>query len=84
MKIKIQTSDTNLNLVLPTNLLVGKTVVKIAGMVGRKYAGDALKDIPPEALELLCAELRRVKKKHGSWELVDIRTAGGSIVHITL
>lgn len=84
MKIRIKSDDVNLNLVLPTRLLIGKTVVKIANSLGRKYAADALKDISPETLEILCAELRRVKKKYGAWDLVDIESADGDIVKIIL
>ena len=84
MKIRIKSDGTNLNLVFPTRLLIGKTVVKIANTIGRRYASEALEGIPPEALEILCAELRRIKKKHGSWALVDVRSAGGEIVQVIL
>ena len=83
MRIRIKSDEVNLNLVLPTRLLIGKTVVKLANTIGRRYT-DALKDIPPESLEILCAELRRVKKKYGSWELVDVESAEGDIVQIIL
>ena len=83
MRIRIKTDDTNLNLVFPTNLLIGKTVVKIANTIGRRYT-DALEGIPPEGLERLCAELRRIKKQRGAWELVDIESAEGDIVQIML
>ena len=84
MKIRIKWDEANLNLVFPTRLLIGKTVVKIANTIGRKYAAEALEGIPPEALELLCAELRRIKKKHGAWELVDVESADGDIVQVIL
>ena len=83
MKIRIKSDEVNLNLVLPTRLLIGRTVVKLANTIGRRYT-DALKDIPPEDLEILCAELRRIKKKHGTWELVDVESAAGDIVQIIL
>ena len=84
MKIRVHGDDANVNLILPTNLVFGNIVVKLVNTVGRRYAGEALEKIPPEALERLFAEMRRIKKKHGSWELVDIESADGSIVHITL
>lgn len=83
MKIRIKSADTNLNLVFPTRLLIGKTVIKLANTVGRRYT-DALKDIPPHTLEVLCAELRRIKKKYGAWDLVDAESADGDIVQIIL
>ena len=84
MKIRIKSDETNLNLVLPTRLLIGKTVVRLANLVGRRYAAEAMASIPPDTLELLCAELRRVKKKYGAWELVDIESSDGEIVQIVL
>ena len=84
MRIRIKSEETNLNLVFPTGLLIGNTVLKIANTMGRRYASEALESIPPEALEILCAELRRIKKQYGSWELVDVETADGQIVKITL
>ena len=84
MKISVHDDETDLNLWLPTNLIFGKLTVKLINGVGRKYAGEALEKIPPEALERLFAEIRRIKKKYGSWELVDVESADGSIVHITL
>ena len=84
MRIRIKSDETNLNLVFPTRLIIGRTVVKIAAIIGRRYAAEAMAGIPPEALEILCAELRRIKKKHGAWELVDMESAHGDIVQIIL
>ena len=84
MRITVKSEDTNVNLVLPTNLIFGRGTVWLANHFGRKYAGDAMKDIPPEALKRLFAEFRRIKKTHGRWELVEVRSADGDEVHITL
>ncbi len=84
MRIKVKSEDTNVNLVLPTNLIFGRGIVWLANHFGRKYAGDAMKDIPPEALKKLFAEFRRIKRIHGRWELVEVRSADGHEVHITL
>ena len=84
MRIRIKSDETNLNLVLPTRLLIGKTVVKLANTIGRRYAAEAMAGIPPESLEILCAELRRIKKKYGAWDFVDVESADGDIVQIIL
>ena len=84
MKIRVKGDGVNLNLVLPTRLIFGKTVVKLANSIGRRYAAEAMEAIPPEALEILCAELRSIKKRYGSWELVDVESANGDIVQIIL
>ena len=49
-----------------------------------QYAPEAMVEIPPEAIPKLCAELRRLKKKYGALELVELDTAGGDHVKITL
>ena len=84
MKIRVKGDGVNLNLVFPTRLLVGKTAVKLVNTIGRRFAAEALEAISPEGLEALCAELRSIKKRHGSWELVDVRSAEGDIVQIIL
>lgn len=73
-----------MNLLLPTGLIFGKGTAWLANHVGRKYAEDSMKNIPPEALEALFAEFRRIKKKHGSWELVDIESSSGEVVKVIL
>ena len=84
MRIKVKSEDTNVNLVLPTNLIFGRGTVWLANHFGRKYAGDAMKNIPPEALDRLFAEFRRIKRRYGSWELVHVISSDGEEVHITL
>lgn len=84
MKIQIRGGGHDLNLRFPTWLCFSKTAVWLANHVGRKYAEDAMKDIPPEALEALFAEFRRIKKKHGSWELVNVESSAGEQVKAIL
>ena len=84
MKISVHDDETNLNLWLPTNLIFGKLTVRLVNGLGRKYAGEALEKIPPEALEKLFAELRCIKKKYGSWDLVEVESADGRSVRVTL
>lgn len=84
MKIHIRSEHHKLQLYLPTGLIFSKTVAKLGCRYGLRYAGSAMKDIPPEAVEALFAEFRRIKRKHGSWKLVDVEGADGQIVSITL
>ena len=84
MKIEAKGRGHNLSLVLPTRMLFSKTVWKIVNSTGRKYAPEALERIPPEAMEAIFTELTRVKKKYGKWELVDIESADGETITITL
>lgn len=84
MKIKVKADGHKINLLLPTRLLFGKGAVWLTNHFGRKYAAEALKDIPPEALDALFAEFRRIKKKHGNWELVDVESSSGEKVKVIL
>ena len=84
MKIQIRNKEFGFFIPLPTNLVFSKGTAWLANHFGRKYAGDALKDIPPEALDALFAEFRRIKKKHGTWELVEVESSDGDRVRITL
>ena len=51
--------------------------------MGRQYF-DELRDISPEAVDRLFAEFRRIKRKHGQWTLVEVCSAGGDEVTVTL
>lgn len=84
MKILVKYDEGDIKLWLPTILVCNKGTAWLANHVGRKYAGEAMKDIPPEALDKLFAELRRIKKVHGSWDLVEIKSADGNEVLIQL
>ena len=84
MRITVKSEDANINLVLPTNLIFGRGTVWLANHFGRKYAGEAMQDIPPEALDRLFAEFRRIKRRYRRWTLVEVHSADGSDVEITL
>ena len=84
MKIHIKSEGQNLRFWLPTRLLFSKTVARLGGKYGKRYAGDAMKNIPLEAIEMLFAEFRRMKGKHKNWELVKIERADGSVVDVSL
>ena len=84
MRIRVQAEGRNINIALPTCMIFSKAVARIANTAGRKYAGDAMAQITPEQMDALFAEFRRIKKKYGSWELVDVESAGGEKVKIIL
>ena len=84
MRIQVKADGHRIRLFLPTNLIFSKGTVWLYNHFGRKYAGDAMKDIPPEAMDKLFAEFRRIKKQYGLWELVEIQGADGKQVSVTL
>ena len=84
MRIRVKSDGCNIHIPLPTRLLFSKGTVWLANRFGRKYAGDALKDIPPEALDRLFAEFRRIKRLHKHWVLVEAVLSDGDEVYIAL
>ena len=84
MKIRVKSAERNIHLYLPTNLIFGKGTVWLVNRFGRKYAENAMKDIPPEVLDRLFAEFRRIKRNHRRWELVEVQSSDGELIHIIL
>ncbi len=84
MKISVQGDGHNINLLLPTRMIFSKTVLRLLKVSARFMPEEALEQIPIEKLEPLFAEFRRIKKKYGSWELVDVQSADGEKVKIVL
>ena len=100
MKIRIETNERSFSIPLPTGLIFSSGSAWILQHLGNKYArasgmddpdfvlfdfsGHEGKEISPDAMKRLFAELRRIKKRYGSWELVDVQSSGGQHIRITL
>lgn len=84
MRIQVKSQGYHIVIPVPTNLVFGKGTVWFANHVARKYAQEEMKDIPPEALEALFAEFRRIKRKYGHWDLVEVKSSSGDEVLIRL
>ena len=84
MKIIVKSQEHNIRLGFPTAWLFGRGSAFLAEKLGRKYAPEAMGNIPPEASPILCAVLRRIKMKYGSYDLVEGESAEGDYVKIQL
>ena len=84
MKIIVKSGEHDIRLGIPTALIFSKGSTFLAEKLGRKYSPESMVDIPPEAIPALCAELRKIKKKYGTYELVEVESADGRYVKITL
>ena len=84
MKIRVKSEKHNIHLWLPNWLLFGKLTERIASATMKYYVPDGAAQIPPEKLAVLFTEMRRIKSKYGSWELVDVCSADGTIVRVVL
>ena len=84
MKIEVRHEGMHLRLRIPTRMIFSRPVQYLANHTARKYAPKAMENISPEAMGALFSELRRIKKKYGSWDLVEVQSADGEIVRIIL
>ena len=99
MKIQIDSGGRKFSMGIPTALIFSKPSVWLYLKLAKKnmvYAerympadvdvsvNSLFDNMPEDAVYAICSELRRIKKKHGSWKLVDVESADGSIVKITL
>ena len=84
MKICIKSGGRTIRLWLPTAMIFSRTSARIANTLGRKFAPEAMEGIPAEALEALCTELGKVKKRYGKWDLVRAESSDGDTVEIIL
>lgn len=84
MKILIRTQKKTLCLYVPTFLLCSKGLILLGLRIGKKYDPEHVPDLKPEAVGALCREMKRIKKKHGSWELLDLESSDGDHVQILL
>lgn len=84
MRIHVKSGDQNIRMVFPTGLIFSKAVAWLGVRYGLRYAGDSMKNLTAEQIDLLFAEFRRIKKKYGRWELVDVESSNGDLVKIIL
>ena len=84
MKIRVRSNKHNFRLLLPNWLIFGRLTERIAVAVLKYYVPDAIEQIPPEKLPVLFTEMRRIKRKYGSWDLVDVHSVDGTVVKVTL
>lgn len=99
MKIRINAGGKRVRIAIPTDLIFSKPSVWLYMKLARSTTsfadryipddvdvsvGSILDNIPEEAAYALCNELRRLKRKHGSWQLLEVESADGSVVNIDL
>lgn len=99
MRIRVKDGDTNINIPIPTGLVFNRVSVWLWLRFARKmakhndkYLPDSVEastdsfflNVPDRKVYALCDELMRVKRRYGSWTLVEVQSADGEEVHITL
>ena len=84
MTIHIQTEGKKLTFWFPTCVVFSKGLIKFGLRMAQKHSDTQIPDIPPEAIDALCGEMKRIKKKYGRYELVEVESSDGDRVQIIL
>lgn len=91
MKIFVKSDGHRLTIPVPTNWLFSKAsawlwlkMMRMFSKITDHYGNDFYLNLPDEAVHAICEELKRTKKKYGKWTLVEVQTADGDEVTITL
>ena len=83
MNIHIQWSGHNIRLALPTSLVFHRRILRFA-LGNIRMDGVTANGLSRQQTDTLSAEIRRIKKKHGTWTLVEVESADGERVTVTL
>lgn len=84
MRIQIKDKSQNRSITIPNGLLLNGITARIAVSAAGKQAPEAIEKIPPHVMNKIFAELKRIRKKHGPWVLVEVSSASGEQIEITL
>ena len=83
MRIQVKSKDANLDIPMPTSMLVSPMVSRIVLKVVRKEGRD-LSWLTPELVEGLQKTLKSWIRRNGHFMLVEVESADGEIVKIKL
>lgn len=99
MRIRVRGEGHNIQIPIPTGMIFSKASVWLYLKLARTYSSRAkqyipadvevtvdeiLEKLPDEAVYAICAEIMRIKRKHGHWDLVEVKSSSGEEVTITL
>lgn len=88
MKIHAKSAERTVSVIVPTALLTSPHLLSFGYWVVKKtssqYADGPMPDMDAKTLKRLCDELKRIKKKYGRYQLVEVTNAQGETVTITL
>lgn len=96
MRILVKGGGYDIHIPIPTGMIFSKASawawLKIVRNASSKYVPEKVNEkadaffsnISDEAVYALCSEIMRVKRKYGSWDLVEVESADGEQVLIRL
>lgn len=80
MKISVKSGDSKIVLRFPTGLILNRLT---AGFVCRKLKKEGI-NLTRKQTVLFIKELKRYKKRHRDWNLVEVQESGGGNVIIRI
>ena len=80
MKIFIKSDDKKMVLVFPNLIFFNAPMLRLA----ENYSGGAMPHIPSKSVRKLRKTIRKMKKIHKGWELVDVQSSNGDVVKIKM
>lgn len=86
MKISVRADQCNFSIPLPNWLLLNPVSFRIVAQAVRKNCSQRISgiSISPSVAKALVREIRRLKKRYGSLTIVEIYSANGEHITITL
>lgn len=84
MRILVKDDEHTIRLWLPTALIFSSLTAEIATRCMSKYVKDPRVSLTSGQLRAIFAEMRRIKHRHGRWELVDVQSTDGEKVKVIL
>lgn len=96
MRIHVKGNDYNIHIPIPTGMIFSKASawmwLKIVRKTTAQYvprrvnekADAVFSNLSDDAVYALCSEIMRIKRKYGSWDLVEVESSSGDQVLIQL
>lgn len=88
MKVAVCTEGRRITVWIPNCMLTSHHFLAffywITKKTSGKYSPQPMPDLSAAQLKPLCRELRRIRKSHGAYELVEVQSGKGQQVKIVL
>ena len=84
MRIKIESQEKNLNLALPSGLVSRIAFSGVGLRYLKKHGDDAFKNLTGRDMKNIRKTLRRMRKIHKNWNIVEVDSADGDHIIIRL
>jgi len=84
MKIEIYQTGQPVSMRIPSWLIYNPLTARIVCAVLEKKTPEAVDSLSPRAVKIILQELKRIREQQGSWVLVEVDTAEGKRVTVSL